>query len=191
MSVYVRPYDWKDRDRVRLICIATSDIKVRSESKRQYILSLYCDYYIEKEPESCFVAVDKNDETGEETVVGYILATCDCERYVKGFMKDYMPKIKHISKLLAFTAKGEAYVYSRYATFFPAHLHIDILPEYRRMGVGTALINALKELLTQKRIKGVMLIVGVKNQAGISFYKKCGFSSLGKIGQGFAMGLDL
>ena len=41
---------------------------------------------------------------------------------------------------------------------YPAHFHINILPEYQRVGAGGKLINALFEHYRNKGIKGVMRI---------------------------------
>ena len=62
----IRPYQEKDFDRVRKICLENAG-DTRTEEQKIFILSTYCDYYIEQEPENCFVAVNENDEA-----VGYI-----------------------------------------------------------------------------------------------------------------------
>ena len=56
-----------------------------------------------------------------------------------------------------------------------AHLHIDILPEYQHMGLGTKLMDALCDNLRQKKVKGVMFTVWHKNYNAIKFYEKYGF----------------
>ncbi len=132
-----------------------------------------------------------NDDTGEEKVVGYVLCAADCESYAKNFMKNYMPKIKESSKINAYTARSEVYLYTRHAAFFPSHLHIDILPAYQRQGIGHRLIDALAAHLTEKKSKGVMLVAGKKNVKGCSFYRKYGFSEIGKVGPGIIFGMDL
>ena len=191
MGIYVRPYEAKDYDRVRLICIATSDIRVRNETKRAFLLKMYCDYYIEAEPKNCFVAVDKDEESGDEKAVGYILCAADCESYAKNFIKNYIPKIKETGRLNGFSARSQVFLYSRYAAFFPAHLHIDVLPDYQRLGIGSMLTDTLLEHLRGMKVKGVMLVVGKKNVKGCSFYRKYGFSEVGRVGPGIVFGMDL
>lgn len=191
MSISVRPYEAKDYDQVRLICIATSDIRVRSETKRVYVLKMFCDYYIEAEPKNCFVAVDSDEESGIEKVIGYILCASDCENYAKNFIKNYLPKIKETGRLNGFSARSQVFLYSRYAAFFPAHLHIDILPDYQRQGIGGMLTDTLLTHLREMKVKGLMLVVGKKNEKGCSFYRKFGFSEVGKVGPGIVFGIDL
>ena len=189
MSIIIRPYESKDFDDVRLICVATSSFRVRNESKRLYLLKMYCDYYIECEPENCFVAVDV-DEEGKEKVVGYTLCAIDCESYAKRFLEKYLPKIKSYSKLNAHFAKSEVMLYGRFASFFPAHMHIDILPGYQKQGIGRMLVDALKNHLSERNVKGVMLIAGKKNENAKAFYRKNGFSLLENLGGNSIFGFD-
>ena len=58
---------------------------------------------------------------------------------------------------------------------YPAHLHIDILPEYQRKGHGTALIDAFLEVIESKGVKGVHLDMVRDNVTARAFYEKIGF----------------
>ncbi len=189
MSVMIRPYRTSDFDDVRLICVATAGFKVRSESRRMFLLKLYCDYYLECEPENCYVAVDV-DEDGKEKVVGYVLSALDCESYAKRFFDKYLPKIKEYSKFNAYFARTEVLLYGKFASFFPAHMHIDILPAYQKQGIGTKLVDTIKDHLRERGAKGVMLIMGKKNDGAKAFYKKNQFSFLENVGGNSIFGFD-
>ncbi|MBQ3150113.1 MAG: GNAT family N-acetyltransferase [Clostridia bacterium] len=189
MSIIIRPYENKDFDDVRLICVATASFRTRSEARRMFLLKLYCDYYLECEPENCYVAVDTDDE-GNEKVVGYTLCAIDCESYAKRFFEKYLPKIKEYSKFNAYFARTEVLLYGKFASFFPAHMHIDILPAYQRQGIGTRLVDNIKEHLKSRGIKGVMLVAGKKNVGAKSFYLKNGFSFLESVGGNSIFGFD-
>ncbi|MCL2508898.1 MAG: GNAT family N-acetyltransferase [Oscillospiraceae bacterium] len=191
MNIEIRPYERRDFDQVRLICIATDNRPARSETRRTFVLKTYCDYYIETEPRNCFVAVDLDADPGGGKVAGYILCAEDYEDYAKNFAKNYLPKIKETGWMNSVMVRAEVRVFGRHAAFFPAHMHIDILPAYQRQGVGGRLVDTLVAHLKAKKIKGVMLIVGSKNIKGCSFYRKYGFSEIGKIGSGIEFGLDL
>lgn len=169
MPVSVRNYAEKDRQLVRNICIETSDMDKSTPQKREFILSLYCDYYIDNEPYNCFVAVNENDEA-----VGYIICGENFDCFKKLTKEKYLKKAK-ISSFERILAAGDIFITQLYRKEYPAHLHIDILPEYQRQGVGHLLMNALVENLKSKNIRGVMLCVGTKNIKGMSFYKKYGF----------------
>ncbi|MET0353639.1 MAG: GNAT family N-acetyltransferase, partial [Plantibacter flavus] len=59
---------------------------------------------------------------------------------------------------------------------YPAHLHIDLLPETQGMGVGRRLIDAFCGLLAERGVPGVHLGVGVSNTGAQQFYQRTGFT---------------
>ena len=73
-------------------------------------------------------------------------------------------------------------------TDYPAHLHIDLLPNIQGKGVGRRLMDALFSELKKRGIPGVHLGVGSSNESAIVFYKKVGFSVLEEQSWGFTMG---
>lgn len=75
-----------------------------------------------------------------------------------GAARDIQNKL-YIGYCIIFEAVSPA----AFSVKYPAHLHIDILPEYQGQKVGTALMSALKEKLVSDNIKGVMLCVGKGN----------------------------
>ncbi|HZJ78249.1 MAG TPA: GNAT family N-acetyltransferase [Clostridia bacterium] len=182
----IRPYERSDIDSVRTICIKTTDMRIRTEVQRQSLLNTYCNYYAECEPQNCFVAADDNDNA-----IGYIFCAEDYARYEKKFSEKYIPIIKKISKLKAMVARSTMLINRKYAGYFPAHMHIDILPEYQRMGLGTQLVDTLVEHLKEKNVRGLMLVVSAKNTTGMNFYAKYGFRKIGSISGAVAMGLEL
>ena len=82
-------------------------------------------------------------------------------------------------------------LHAKYAAEYPAHLHIDLLDDYQRKGLGSKLVGALSEHLKAKGIAGLMLTVGGSNELGINFYKKYGFTELEKGLGDVAMGIKL
>ncbi|MCL2043630.1 MAG: GNAT family N-acetyltransferase [Treponema sp.] len=71
---------------------------------------------------------------------------------------------------------------------YPAHLHIDLLPNIQRKGIGRILINTLFDELTQKKVSGLYLNVGSSNTGAIIYYKKMGFSIIKEQEWGLTMG---
>ena len=55
---------------------------------------------------------------------------------------------------------------------------IDVHPQYRRSGLGTALMRASKEKFEEAKCESILLEVAVDNLAAISFYKRHGFNVL-------------
>ena len=181
----IRPYDQKDKERVRQICVKNADCLYAPEETKQYILLMYCDYYIEQEPENCFVAVDANDNA-----IGYIICAENYEKYAETFKKIYLPQVDAISVKRFVEARLDLLSHSMFKGIYPAHFHIDIDADHQREGLGTLLVSALRMHLKRKDLNGMMLVCGADNQQAINFYKKNGFKTLLTTKVGRAMALD-
>lgn len=167
----VRAFEVKDAKNLREICLATSSFPTETQKQKNFLYYLYNDYYTEFEPESCFVLADDNDEA-----VGYILCAKDFDTYSENFDKFYMPRIVQLGMKYHFMAWMEIFIHRIAKKKYPAHLHIDIMPEYQGKGYGRKLISALKAHLKEQGIPYVMLSVGANNKGVIAFYKKNGFT---------------
>lgn len=182
----VRAYEEKDKERVQKICLDNAGCKDDTPvDTKRYILIMYCNYYIEQEPENCFVAVDEND-----IPVGYIICAHNYDKYEDVFKEKYLPQAAAISPKRYVEAKMDLLSHSMFRKEYPAHLHIDIDSNYQRMGLGSMLVASLKANLRKKKIDGVMLVCGADNEQAINFYKKNGFKSLLTTKMGHAMALD-
>lgn len=172
----IRKYNPKDRERIRHICHATATDKTFIENK-DLVCALYAEYYCDYEPDNVFVLANDNDEA-----VGYILCAENYKQYIKNFKKYKLNDIKKLSKP-HYRLQKLSFIMDRInGKKYPAHLHIDILPEAQRGGWGTKLVDTLINHLQQKGVKGVCLGVGADNEMGINFYKKYGFHQVRKIG---------
>ena len=174
--ITIRNYQTKDKGNLRKICLETSSYPIDTEEQKKFLFLLYNDYYTEVEPENCFVAADENDEA-----VGYIICAENFKEYSKIFTKFYLPEIKKISISHYLTAVAEMTGHRVFSKKYPAHLHIDILPQCQGQGVGTQLIIALKKHLKSKGINSVMLSCGLNNTGAIKFYGKNNFKVIMKI----------
>ena len=166
----VRPYNKTDKDDVRFVCLNSEGPCKSSKRGINFALAVYCDYYIEKEPQNCFVAADKNGKA-----IGYVICAEDFDTFQKRFIEEYYPKIKSWEYKRRKSALRAIESQEKYKEEYPAHLHIDILPEYQHMGLGTKLMKDLCDHLRQNGIKGVMFTVWHKNYNAIKFYEKYGF----------------
>ena len=182
----IRKYKPEDYDTVVHICLHNADLEDHSSPIGQFIYEMFCRYYIECEPENCFVAVDDND-----VPFGYVYGAADYDRYEQNF-KEYLCRIREIGggKYLA-DAQVEMYNHLIYKDTYPAHLHIDLLENGRGSGVGTSLIKHYCENIKSRGINGVMLIVGSDNYRGRNFYEKNGFTLLADKESGAAYGKKL
>jgi len=183
----IRPYQPKDRENVRRVCCHLKPEEAFEESPyRTAMLATFCDYYTECEPQNCFVAVDGNDDA-----IGCIWCAENYRGYRRRFPRDYAEKLKALPRAKRASCYGAAYMPAPYARKFPAHLHIDVLDAYQRMGLGSQLVDALAAHLRAKGVPGVMLVVGRHNVKGRNFYEKYGFKRLRGIPYTVVMGLEL
>lgn len=180
----VRKYEEKDLENVRYVCLH-SEGDEPEKTFAQFVLHTFCDYYIQHEPENCFVL----DDDGR--AVGYIICAENYNRYKELFDKEYLPLTEAQGEEYYNWAATSTILQNKYKADYPAHLHIDLLPEYQRKGWGGKLLNALFEHLRAKDIKGVMLTAGTGNVNAGSFYKKYGFEQIEIYNTDVAFGMKL
>lgn len=177
----------RDIPAVERICLATADARLRkTAAARENTLLLYNRYYTRACPADCFVAVNEADEA-----VGYILGAPNYRAYCEGFRKHECKEIRKLGFLRGVRAYFEPKLQKKYAKRYPAHLHIDLLPEVQGQGMGTALMDALKANLRAQNVQGVFLCVGNDNKKALRFYKKQDFQVLNIIGGAVLMGCTL
>ena len=169
----IRKYQEKDFEATKYVCLNDMLGKEGYEKIIEYVEIMFCRYYLEKEPENCFVAVDDNDK-----VIGYTYGSKDYDYYQENF-SEYINAVAELEnrRFLA-EALTEMYDHAIYKKDYPAHLHIDILPDYQSKGIGSKLINAFCDNLKEQNVKGVMLIVGSENEGARRFYERNGFTLL-------------
>ncbi len=182
----VRPYTQKDKENVRIVCLETGPSNAYEPKERALLLACFCDYYIENEPENCFVVADDSDNA-----VGYIFCARDCRSYYRVFRQKYIPAAREASLAKGIMAWFTTFPVRFYSKKYPAHLHIDILPDYQRRGFGSLLMDANIGNLKARHVPGVMLVCGSRNQKGINFYKKYGFKKVADMFGFTVMGMDL
>lgn len=169
------------------ICLYTADKALRDTYKhRENTLLLYNRYYTRAEQENCFVAVDENDKA-----VGYIICAPDYKRYKRGFLKNELKSIFLLGFKYGITAYFDVLSQNAASKKYPAHLHIDIMPDFQGSGTGTALMQTLLDHLKEQKVEGIMLGVAKSNVGAIRFYKRNGFSVLGVFGDGVLMACKL
>ncbi len=173
----VRKYKPSDKERLQYICMETTgEENKKNERRLNSIAIIFNDYFTENEPDGIFVAVGEDD-----IPVGYVISCKDIKLFRKKMLSVYLKKVikmypsslfMHIASVIAvFITK------KRYRT----HLHIDILPEAQRQGLGTKLIDALTYHLKKKGIKNVSVLTISRKSMGYKFYQKYGFRKIGGI----------
>jgi Acetyltransferases len=147
---------------------------------------LFCIYYVRYETDNCFAAVDT--EHGDK-IVGYILGTDNSKK--ESIHSSIKLGWRIVLRLLFYTLFK--YPESFRATlhflksaftgspaglydYYPAHLHINVLPEYQHSGVGSMLLKRFEEHMKKMGVAGIHLKTSNKNQKAVPFYKKKGYS---------------
>lgn len=171
--ISIRKYMDTDRENMRKICLETSSFDVSDEKTAKFITLMYCDYYIEVEPDSCFVACDENDKA-----VGYLICAKDFGKYYKTFMGLFMPEIRKLGVKYFAMAMGEIAVHRLFEKKYHAHLHIDLTEVCRHQGVGSRLMKELKKYLSENGIHELMLSCGFNNKNAIRFYERNDFKKV-------------
>lgn len=185
--MHIRTLQEKDIAAVEEICLKTAPAPaVQSEKDKLYTLYLYNRYYTRAQKDACFVAADDEDRA-----VGYILCAPDYQSYLADFKAHELIEIRKLGFWYFLRASAEMCVQSRFQKDYPAHLHIDLLPEYQRRHLGRKLLDALKSYLKSEQIPGVYLCAGAKNTGAVAFYKAQGFQILARPGGSFAMGFRI
>ncbi len=172
--VEIRRYRTEDREDLERICSVTDPNNFPSG----YLYDLYLNYYIEDENGLALVA------SVDGKTAGYILCAEDYWVWKRRMRQVYLMQSDDRTR-----RDGEDAIlfYSQYAGDYPAHLHIDIDPSCQRMGLGTALVDALCIILKEKKIKGLMLGVDRTNVKGVLFYEKYGFKKLDSEGSAYGL----
>ncbi len=173
-AMTIRPYQKRDFRYVQDICIATSKYAEEdTPTNRAVLCAMYCDYYLDCQPDYCFVAVDDAD-----IPVGYVLCVVDLDEYQERMQEQYLPLVRKISggdyyRFVAETRVCERYVREGYT----AHLHLNVLPDYRGQGLGTQLLYSLESKLKEMFVEGLYLISG-QQKAAQAFYEKQGYEEI-------------
>jgi ribosomal protein S18 acetylase RimI-like enzyme len=193
-DVFVRRYEIGDEPAIQEITYRTGfngqDLTGRGyfDDKRLFFL-IFIFYYTKYEPEHCFVAVD----SPTDTVVGFIVGTPDTSAQAPRFQRTMPLRIVLRALLVTSwrypstlkTLQGmwrmaqeitEQGLDATTLAEYPAHLHVNLFPEYQGMGIGTRLMRCYEQHLISHKAAGVHLQTSNYNQKAIPFYRKMGFT---------------
>ncbi len=183
----IRPARAGDIKDIEYICRMTAGPVCEKEPiVGNRIAKIYSTYYARECCETSFVLADENDKA-----VGYILCEPDWKRYRKIYRKIDVPEIWELKKSAGFEAWFFPVPYMLLSKRYPAHLHIDILPQYQGQGYGTKMLETLFKKLKENDVKGVMLMASGENDGAIRLYKRMGFEMLLHTKLTAVMGKDL
>jgi ribosomal protein S18 acetylase RimI-like enzyme len=182
----IRPYRPDDRDDVYRICVLTGESGGDATGlyPPRLIPDVYAGPYLELEPDLAFVV-----DTGSG-VAGYVIGTSDTRAFVERYRDEWLPGFtaryprpepgtvpRHVSEMIDAGLRPERMLIPE-VDEYPAHLHIDILPELQGAGWGRALIGTLLDTLAGRGIQRLHLSMSPANTGARAFYDRLGFTEL-------------
>ncbi|MEV4757266.1 GNAT family N-acetyltransferase [Micromonospora sp. NPDC049559] len=183
MSIEIRPYRPDDRAAVYDICIRTAD--AGQDARDQYrdpdvLPEIFAGPYAHLEPDLAFVLAD------DDRAVGYVLGTADTARFVARFRDEWLPLVsaRYPARDGAPTTPDEIMVHLLHTpermlvpelADYPAHLHIDLLPDYQRAGHGRRLVETFVAVLRRKGVRALHVGMVTANRPARPFYDRLGF----------------
>ncbi len=183
----VRPFAPGDREALLQIGADTAffgaPIETYLDDRRIFMDGFYA-YYTHFEPHHAWVAVQ------EDQVVGFLTGCVDTQAYKRVLLRKIIPRLLLRVALLRYRMGRKTWVYvARMAraylwpgsqepdlSGYPAHLHINVLPQARGQGLGGQLISAYLQQLAALKIGGVHLHTTSYNRPACHLYERMGFS---------------
>ncbi len=184
----LRPALDADRDALAEVCLRTGDAgndATGKEDDRSLLGQLFAVPYQALEPDFAFVIA------GADGVAGYLLGTPDTASFYRRLLRDWYPALRaRLSDPGADAARWRGSDWLRRLVFspelpfppalaaYPAHGHIDLLPEARGRGIGERSMRLLMARLAAAGAGGVHLHVHPANLPAQGFYRHLGFVRL-------------
>jgi ribosomal protein S18 acetylase RimI-like enzyme len=183
----IRAYQPADLASIYDICVRTADAggDARGQySSDQLMGDIFAVPYVTLEPEHAHVLDD-----GTGTAVGYVLGTADTATFAQRYRDEWLPAtdgkypvppeppVTGEDSMLWLHYHPERMVIPELDAY-PAHLHIDLLPEWQGQGWGRGLIDAFRAGLRAAGVPKVHLGMAAANVKARAFYDRLGFSEI-------------
>ena len=198
MTNKLRPYHASDLSMMYRICLLTGDSgKDASHIYRdpELLGHYYAAPYVVLEPEVCFVL------TCDEKPCGYIVGSKNTQEFCQRCELEWFPVLRNRYPLPARDDSSpdariirlihSGHVLKPELSEYPAHLHIDLLPEAQGQGQGRRLMNIFIEKLQDLKVPALHLEVGKANPGAINFYRRLGFEQIIEYEYSIAFGMQL
>ncbi|MEV0171709.1 GNAT family N-acetyltransferase [Streptomyces sp. NPDC050803] len=186
---HIRPYRPADLPALDDICIRTAH---NGEDSRPFYRdpgvfpAAFAAPYVHLEPELAFVLDD-----GEGEAVGYILGTADTPRFAADFRTKWLPSVADRypepegppgtgtpDETIAWLLHHPERMVLPELLAYPAHLHIDLLPDWQGKGHGRALMRTFLQALQDAGVPAVHLAMATANTRARAFYDRMGFHEI-------------
>lgn len=182
----IRPFQPGDESALSDICLRTADAGADATGILEdddLWAEIFVIPYAVRHPDLAFVV-----ETDDGRAAGYIVGTPDTDAFEAWFHDEWWPRFaQRWPKPEEERSRQDGiliYAYGRepgaepYSRGYPAHLHIDLLPEVQGQGWGRRLIDTLVTALRARNVAGLHLVAGSDNTGALAFYPRVGFEPL-------------
>jgi len=181
----IRPYRPADLDAVYDICVRTANSggDARGQYSTDRLLGdIFAAPYVTLEPERAYVLDD-----GTGTAVGYVLGTADTVRFAQRYRDEWLPSTHYPEPPTPPQSPEEGMLWLHFhpermiieaLADFPAHLHIDLLPDWQGKGHGRGLIDSFLGGLRSAGVPRVHLGMAPGNTGARAFYDRLGFTEI-------------
>jgi len=198
MKTEIRLYQPSDLSALYNICLQTANSGKDATHLLSYpklVGDLYAAPYAVFEPDLCFVVTCSGKPSG------YILGTRDSEKFYQCCAIEWFPKLREKYPLPSVNDNSwdapiirliyKDRVIKKELEDYPAHLHIDLLPEIHGQGIGRDLMHTFLNRLRKFGVPAVHLEVGGTNLGAIKYYQKMGFQIIKEYERSIAFGKKL
>lgn len=191
----IRHYRPDDLPALRRICLLTG--RGGTDATGQYssdalLPDVFLEPFVTLEPQTAWVV----DVGGP---VGYLVGTLDTRALVERWRTEWTPVFARRHDRVAAAPADQWVVDFGYepdwmlipqVDAYPAHLHIDLLPEAQGAGWGRALMRQLGEAAAAAGVPGIHLGMARDNLPALAFYKRLGFAELPVAGDTLVLGVE-
>ena len=181
-----------DRPALALICLRTGDAGADATAREDdpaLMGQIYAAPYQALEPELAFLV------EGPSGAAGYLLGAADTQAFNARLADRWYPDLRRrVADPGPDPSRWHGSDWARHAVHhadldlpsalhpYPAHGHIDLLPEARGRGIGRRAMRFLEEALTERGAPGMHLPVDPRNRGALAFYEALGFQRLDAAG---------
>ena len=183
----IRQYRPADLEALYDICIRTGDAGAdATELYRdpRILPDIFTGPYLALEPELAFVLA----EDGTDRPLGYVIGTADTPRFVAGYRRHWLPTVAArypegsggtgLEVERVHSLHHPEWMLEKQLADYPAHLHIDLLPEAQGRGAGRALMSGFLAALRAADVSRVHLGMSAANTGARAFYDRLGFHEI-------------
>lgn len=100
----------------------------------------------------------------------------DADRRVAGYL---VGCLDDPARLARFADQVPVRTFAALSASFPAHLHINLVPQARNRGLGQRLIETFAAHAISYGAPGVHVVTGARSR-NVRFYQRCGFEQVGR-----------